>query len=332
MIVLFYFITILFWATGCVPHNDRAPRPYTKKAEEQRAAQEDEELQRMEEQVESSPFLITADYFRKTSGTGEPIRLFGGKSKEDRELEERLKRLEERLKDLPYRNKDENGMPVLKRRVVLLSLLGDLGLEVLTRLPEALRETNGVIPVDTSRLQRLLAEEGMTVADLVKTSARRHIANLAGIQAFILVSFPSGRPIQGKKSQLRIDVIHGIESVLIGSYLGTIQDFPEIAKKISADVVRATEWSCRVIKVEDGFVYLNAGRLTGLRPGDRFEVYGRGSEIIDPVTKRTLGIAPGPYRGAIEVDALFGTDAARAKVIGGDGFKVGDMVKILELS
>ncbi len=328
LLLISLMVASIMW--GCVPHEQRPTNGAVKK-EEQTSAK-DKELEEMEERIESSPFLITADYFRKSAGNEKTIKLFGGRSEEDKKLEERLKRIEERLKDLPYRNKDENGMPVLRRRVVLLSLLGDLGLEILTRLPEALRKTDGVIPVDTGRLTKLLQSEGMTVADLVKTSARRHIANLAGIQAFILVSFPNGTPIQGKKSMLRIDVIHGIESVLIGSYLGTIDDFDEIAKKISADVVRATEWSCRVIKVDQGYVYLNAGRLTGVRPGDRFEVYARGKEIVDPVTQRTLGIAPGEFKGVIEVDALFGTDASRAKIISGDGFKTGDLVKILELS
>ncbi len=289
------------------------------------------ELERMEEEIVSSPFLITADYFRKTRGRKDAIRLFGNTSKQDKRFEERLRRLEERLKDLPYRNKDMSGVPILKRKAVLLSLLGDLGLEVLTRLPQALRQTDGVVPVDTQKLSNLLKEEGFNVSDLVKTSVRRQIANLAGIQAFILVSFPNGRPIQGKKAILRIDVIHAIEGVLIGSYLGTISDFKDIAQRISHDVVQATEWSCRVIAVRDNAVYLNSGRLAGVHPGDRFNVYGLGEEIMDPVTKRSLGFAPGEFKGVIEVEGLFSTDASKAKVISGSGFKIGDMVKILEL-
>jgi len=286
-----------------------------------------------EEKVLSSPFFISAEYFRKTARKGgkKKIQLFG-ESKQNEELEKRIERLEERLKGLPYRAKNPSGVPILRRKVVLLSLLGDLGLDVLTRLPEALRKTDGVVPVDASSLSRLLEQEGLTVADLAKTSARRHIANLAGIQAYILVYFPNGSPMQKKKSVLRIDVIHAVESVLIGSYLGTIDDFDSIAPRISADIVRATEWSCRVIKVEKDAVYINAGRLTGLQPGDRFQVFSRGKEIWDPVTKRSLGFAPGQLKGIIEVETLFGTDAAKAKIISGTGFKIGDQVKILKLA
>ncbi|OCC14368.1 hypothetical protein DBT_2241 [Dissulfuribacter thermophilus] len=328
--ICFTVILFAFLFSGCAKKTGVTAQK-SANAKEQRTVSEDKELERMEQEIQDSPFLITAEYFRKTAGKGDNIKLFGP-TKKDKELEERLLRLEQRMKGLPYRTKDSNGMPVLRRKVVLLSLLGDLGLEVLTRLPQALRSTDGVIPVDTSRLSRLLESQGLSVGDLVKTSVRREVANLAGIQAYILVSFPSGKPIQGKKSLLRIDVIHAVESVLIGSYLATIDDFDKVAPKISRDIVQATEWSCRIIKIDENSIYLNAGRLSGVQPGDRFQVYGKGAEIFDPVTKRSLGFAPGNFKGVIEVETLFGSDASRAKIISGGGFKVGDQVKILELS
>ncbi len=225
-------------------------------------------------------------------------------------------------------------MPVLRRKVVLLSLLGDLGLDVLSLLPAALRRTDGLVPVPADRLAALLKEHGYTVADLAKASVRREIAAIAGIHAYILVYFASDKPtLTGQKANLRIDVIHAQESTLIGSYLATVETFDQVAPKISADVVRGTEWSCRIIKVDPaGFVYLNAGRLTGLRPGDRLMVYGRGQEIIDPITKRSLGYAPGREKGLLEIKTLFGADASKAFVISGGGFTVGDVVKMAQLN
>ncbi len=287
----------------------------------------------LEELITSTPYMITAEYFRKTAGSGEKIRLFGGNTQKEKELEERLARLEQRLRGLPERASDASGMPVLRRKVVLLSLLGDLGLDVLSLLPAALRRTNGLVPVDAAQLSTLLAQKGLDVSDLAKASVRREIALETGVHAYILVYFPQGQNlIKGQKSALRIDAVHATENVLIGSYLATIDDFPKVAPKISEDIVRATEWSCRIIKADEGHVYLNAGRLTGLRPGDKLVVYARGKEFVDPVTGRSLGFAPGEQKGFIVIETLFGTDAAKAKVVEGQGFEPGDIVKMFEIA
>ncbi len=294
-----------------------------------------EEIDALHEEVQAAPFMIDSNYFRKTAGEGSTIHLFGSakQSKKEKELEERLAKLEKRLQGLPERAKDSHGMPVLRRKVVLLSLLGDLGLDVLSLLPAALRRTDGIVPVDASQLALFLQEQGRSVSELASAATRREVAAEVGIQAYILIYFPrSDRPAQGKKSVLRLDVIHATESVLIGSYLTTIDDFDKVAKKISADVVRATEWSCRIIKIEDQMVYLNAGRLTGLQPGDKLRAYRRGREIIDPITKRSLGYGPGKITGDLEIKEFFGTDASTAAILSDDGLAQGDIVKMLELA
>ena len=294
-----------------------------------------EEIDALNEEVQAAPFMIDSNYFRKTAGEGSTIHLFGSakQSKKEKELEERLAKLEKRLQGLPERAKDSHGMPVLRRKVVLLSLLGDLGLDVLSLLPAALRRTDGIVPVDASQLALFLQEQGRSVSELASAATRREVAAEVGIQAYILIYFPqSDRPAQGKKSVLRLDVIHATESVLIGSYLTTIDDFDKVAKKISADVVRATEWSCRIIKIEDQMVYLNAGRLTGLQPGDKLRAYRRGREIIDPITKRSLGYGPGKITGDLEIKEFFGTDASTAAILSDDGLAQGDIVKMLELA
>ncbi len=326
---LFLFPWLLWSCAGKAPQGAGAEKGKTTVA-----SPEEKERAELEERVTDAPFFITADYFRKTEAKGPTLQLFGGSSEKEKELEKRLARLEERLKGLPERAIDANGMPVLRRKVVLLSLLGDLGLDVLSLLPAALRRTDGLVPVPASQLAGLLKEKGFTVADLARASVRREIAAVAGIHAYILVYFATDKPaITGQKASLRIDVIHAQESTLIGSYLATVDTFDQVAPKISEDVVRGTEWSCRIIKTDQpGFVYLNAGRLTGLRPGDRLVVYARGQEIIDPITKRSLGYAPGKEKGALEVEALFGADAAKARVVAGGGFSPEDVVKMAELS
>ena len=297
--------------------------------------QREKEREEMNEEAIAAPFMITSEYFRKTAGEGTTLHLFGNpeQTKKEKELEERLAKLEKRLQGIPERAKDRHGMPVLRRKVVLLSLLGDLGLDVLSLLPAALRRTDGIVPVDASQLAQFLQEQGRSVSELASAATRREVAAEVGIQAYILIYFPqSDQAAKGKKTVLRLDVIHATESVLIGSYLTTIEDFDKVARKISADVVRATDWSCRVIKLEDGVAYLNAGRLTGLQPGDKLRAYRRGKEIIDPITKRSLGFGPGKVTGELEVKEFFGTDASTAAIISDDGIALGDIVKMKELA
>ncbi len=322
---------------GCALHKREGSQgiqeqTVSKGEKSQKKSSEEARQEELEERIISSPMLITEDYFRQTAGSGKSLSLFGN-SKKEKQLEARLARIEERLKGLPQRATDKHGMPVLRRKVVLLSLLGDLGLDVLSLLPAALRRTDGIVPVDASQLSRLLKERGETVSDLASASVRREVAAAAGIHAYILVYFPQGKPpAKGSGSPLRIDVIHATESALIGSYLATVDQFDTVAKKISEDVIRGTAWSCRIVKVAADGIYLNAGRLTGLQPGDRLKVFGLGQEIIDPITGHSLGFAPGPFKGEIKIDSLFGTDASKAVIISGQGFKSGDIVKMSELA
>jgi hypothetical protein len=336
---LFFLVSLLFLG-GCSVLSDMGSDvkkgfEQPESVDESELTPEERERAELEDEIVANPGLIDAAYFRKTAGTNKPISLFGN-SKREKELEERLEKLEKRMQGMPDRATDSHGLPVLRRKVVLLSLLGDLGLDVLSLLPASLRRTDGIVPVDASQLARLLQEQGRSVSDLASVATRREIAAIAGIQAYILVYFPQDQanPASSKGAQLRLDVIHATESVLIGSYLASIEEFDDVAVKISKDVVRGTDWSCRIIGIQDDgkYVILNSGRLTGLQPGDKLRVYSLGKEITDSITKRSLGYGPGKFKGEIRIEALFGTDAARAEVVSGGNMETGDVVKMAELA
>ncbi len=291
-------------------------------------------MEALDDRVIGSPMMVTSDYFREVNaqgGSGNSIKLFGD-SKREKELEERLEALESRLIGLPQRAKGVDGMPVLRRKVVMLSLLGDMGLDVLSLLPAALRRTNGLVPVDASYLSELLKSRGYSESDLLQASVRRDIAVFAGIHAYVLVYFPQSNLPAFAKTDLRIDVFHATEPMLIASFLTNIKEFDSVAAKISDDVVRATEWSCRIVKIEGGRVFLNAGRLTGLQPGDRLRVFARGKEVSDPITGRSLGFATGDMKGELVIKNLFSVDAAEAEIVSGAGMEIGDTVKMAALS
>ncbi len=77
------------------------------------------------------------------------------------------------------------------------------------------------------------------------------------------------------------------------------------------------DWFCRVAKVDGEDVYINAGRLTGLKVGDVMEVFraGRPGE-------------QGEVKGRIKVSAFFGIDASMGRLIQGNHPDVNDILKL----
>ena len=77
------------------------------------------------------------------------------------------------------------------------------------------------------------------------------------------------------------------------------------------------DWFCRIAKVEGEEVYMNAGKLTGLKVGDVMEVYQPGG-----YGER------GEVKGRIRVSAFFGIDASMGKLIQGKNPDVNDILKL----
>jgi hypothetical protein len=87
------------------------------------------------------------------------------------------------------------------------------------------------------------------------------------------------------------------------------------------------DWTTTIAKVEGGNIYLNAGKLSGIRIGDTLEVFEPGKEILHPATNLSLGWTTGKLKGALKVTDLFGVDAAVGQVVQGAGFTPNDVVK-----
>ncbi len=77
------------------------------------------------------------------------------------------------------------------------------------------------------------------------------------------------------------------------------------------------DWFCRIAKVEGENVYMNAGRLTGLKVGDVMEVFQAGGSG-----------ERGEVKGKIKVSAFFGIDASMGRLIQGKNPDVNDILKL----
>jgi hypothetical protein len=100
---------------------------------------------------------------------------------------------------------------------------------------------------------------------------------------------------------------------------------------VSPDVLKATEklvWEGAIAKIAGGKVYLNAGKTSGLMPGDILKVMTTGDEIYDPATGAFLGRTPGVLKGTLEVVDFLEGDGAVAEVHTGGNFVEGDLVQL----
>ncbi|MEA3240844.1 MAG: hypothetical protein U9P37_04620 [Pseudomonadota bacterium] len=94
--------------------------------------------------------------------------------------------------------------------------------------------------------------------------------------------------------------------------------------------LKMIDWYSRLIKVDKGRLFVNAGRLSGLQIGQKLRVYAKGSDVVDPATKMSLGKAQGVMKGIVKVADFFGMDGAICEVVSGKGFAIADMVKSVE--
>ena len=85
-------------------------------------------------------------------------------------------------------------------------------------------------------------------------------------------------------------------------------------------------WEARVVKVDGGSVYVNAGYNMNVSEGMLLNVYSKGEDLIDPATGLSLGSSlkrAGTIR-LVQISEKFSV----AETIEGSGFKRGDVLKM----
>jgi hypothetical protein len=246
----------------------------------------------------------------------------------------------------------EYPSPMMKRRIVVLPAedktnyksehLGELATQ---RLITRLESTGVIICVDPATTN--------TTGSFTDPANIKLLNESFGVQAVLksVLSdvYTTTTKIEGKDeneasfamSKLSIDVyntdtgsmlkqLSGRNPVSLSREKGDLS--PERAKikaidlaieMIAEDLLRAVlslDWHARIASIDEGKVYINAGRLSGLKEGKILEVYAAGEKIVDPRTKVPLGTTKGALKGELEVVELFGVDASWTKSKRGGGF------------
>jgi hypothetical protein len=229
------------------------------------------------------------------------------------------------------------------------------------RLVQALEKSDLVVVLDSGLLNRFTSENGMTLDDLLKPSSSQDLHRAFGVHVIVHGSLDQLNVATTESSvsqdievglavaRIRAHLVDASTGTTIRTYtarnplykskeIGEFNQERAILRAIDIGVEEVAEglldslgffdWFARVIRIEAERVYIDAGHESGLLPGDILDVYGPGEEIINPVTRISLGWAPGPLKGHIRVSGFFGTDSAYATPLDGNSFEAEDMVKI----
>lgn len=254
-----------------------------------------------------------------------------------------------------------------KKKVAILDFVNNtsykeekIGEAVAKKLSDKLEATQRVVTLDKTIVSDTLNREGFKFENLSDPSAMKQAHQSLGIQAFALGTVTdvnlsskasetsSDEEVAFATTKIEIRLIDASTGNLLKTFIGRSPIFG--TKETGADsrgkaVLKAIEiglddilegflrqldfldWTTTIAKVDGETVYLNAGKRSGVRIGDTFEVYEPGKEIFHPNTKLSLGWTTGKLKGAVRVTALFGVDAAVGKVVQGNGFSSNDVVK-----
>ena len=231
---------------------------------------------------------------------------------------------------------------------------------VAKKLSDKLEATQRVVILESRIFSEMLNREGFKFESLTDPSVMRHVHRSLGIQAFAVGTVTDVSLLSSKSSEtseeevsfatakVEIRLIDASTGNLLKSFIGRSPIFgtKEVGEySRSKAVLKAVDfgldeilegilrqldlldWTTSIAKIEGENLYINAGKLSGLRIGDALEIYEPGKEIIHPATKFSLGWTTGQLKGIIKITDLFGVDASIGRVVQGQGFSSNDVVK-----
>ncbi len=248
------------------------------------------------------------------------------------------------------------ALPGLKKKVLITyfddrttegeEVLGDWVAEKLTK--EVNRRSMQVLFTDYQMAKEFLGKRGIDLKDLETPKALQLLNEVFGVHALVFGQLTGPYVFTTKATKDQEETATAIikmDARLVDTFSGkTVKTLSasnpivaakergsfsgEKAKVKAIDLTIASlgrslgkeldgmDWFCRIAKVEGEDVYMNAGRLTGLKVGDVMEVF------------RASGSERGEVKGKIKVSAFFGIDASMGKLIQGKNPDVNDILKL----
>jgi hypothetical protein len=251
----------------------------------------------------------------------------------------------------------KSASPGLKKKVLITyfddrttegeEVLGDWVSEKLAK--EVNRRSVQLLFTDYPMVKEFLEKKGFEIKDLETPKVLQMLNEVFGVHALVsgYLSGPYVFTTKTTKDQeetasaiIKIDIrlvdtssgktiknLSASNPIVASKEWGTFSE--EKAKVKAIDLAIATlgrslakeledmDWFCRIAKVEGEQVYLNAGRITGLKVGDVMEVFQSGGSG-----------ERGEVKGKIQISAFFGIDASMGRLIQGKNPDVNDILKL----
>ena len=255
----------------------------------------------------------------------------------------------------------------LKKKVAILDFENNtpykdekIGEAVAKKLSDKLDSTQRVVTLEKTVVSEMLTREGFKFQSPSDPAAMKRAHQSLGIQAFALGTVTDVSVLSSKASEtsdeevafatakIEIRLIDASTGNLLKTFIGRSPIFgtreageysrgKAVLKAIDFGLdeildgilrqLDLLDWTTTIAKIDGENIYLNAGKLSGIRIGDTFEVFEPGREIFHPNTNLSLGWTNGKLKGAVRITDLFGVDAAIAKSVEGSGFSSDDVVR-----
>ncbi len=291
---------------------------------------------------------------KKETFVTQPIRMEGAKKEPPASTTKPSSPLEEEVLVV---SPPKPTLPSLKKKVLINyfddrttegeEVLGDWVAEKL--MNEVTRRSLHVLFADYQMVKEFLEKKGLDLKELETPKVLRLLNEVFGIHALVVgqLSGPYVFITKTTKDQegtasaiIKIDVrlmetfsgktlknLTANNPIVAAKEKGSFSE--EKAKVKAIDLTIATlgrslakelegmDWFCRIAKVEGEEVYINAGKLTGLKVGDVMEVFRPGGSG-----------ERGEVKGKIQISAFFGIDASMGRLIQGKNPDVNDILKL----
>ncbi len=227
-------------------------------------------------------------------------------------------------------------------------ILGDWITDRLTK--EVNRRSKDIIFIDYQLVKDFLIKRGNNIEDIGKTDVIKLLNEVFGIHLIIMgeLSGPYIFITKGDRESSSSAILK-IEAKLINTYTGKIfktlnstnpiistkeyGSFSEEKAKSKAidlciselsrsiiEEIRRMEWFCRIARVEDNEVYINAGKLSGIKTGDVLDIFSPGQDGANTGSK-----------GKVKITHLFGIDASKGELIQGKRPEIDDILRLARI-
>jgi curli biogenesis system outer membrane secretion channel CsgG/V8-like Glu-specific endopeptidase len=187
-------------------------------------------------------------------------------------------------------------------------------------LTNALRESGKFTIVERQDINAILREAEFSNSKWVNPEQTNKIGNIYGVKYIVIANLlksQAGEYVAAGNYVLALRLCEVETGNISATGQGegvTLKDAIANAVKDFSSKISSQPWSARIVKVENGFVYLGAGSDEGLKSRDVLDVYKLKNNILDPQSGKVLGVEK-TKTGSIEIVEILSSDLSKAKVL-----------------